>query len=61
MPVPHPTILGPSAYIPAEEVSPTVRLFVICYFILPAARSFYFQAYVLQETNKNELHASSHA
>jgi hypothetical protein len=61
MPVPHPTIHGPSAYIPAEEVSPIVQPFVICYFSLPAARSFHFQAFVLQETNKNELHASSHA
>lgn len=61
MPVPHPTIHGPSAYIPAEEVSPIGMPFVMCYFSLPAAHNFYFQACILQEANKNGLHASSHA
>jgi hypothetical protein len=57
MPVPHPTIHGPSAHIPAEEVSPIGQPCVMCYFSLPAARSFYFQACNLQETNTNGLHA----
>ena len=61
MPVPHPNIHGPSAYIPVEEVRAIGQPFVIRYFSLPAAVRSCFQACVLQETNKSELHASSHA
>jgi hypothetical protein len=61
MPVPHPTIHGPSAYIPAEEVSPVALPFVMCCFSLPTALSFYFPACIFQEANNKGLHASSHA
>jgi len=61
MPVPHPNIHGPSAYIPVEEVSAIGHPFVIHYFSSPAAGSSCFQACILQETNKSELHAWSHA
>jgi hypothetical protein len=61
MPVPHPNIHGPSAYIPVEEVRAIAHPFVIRYFSSAAAGSFCFQARILQETNKSELHAWSHA
>jgi hypothetical protein len=61
MPVPHPNIHGPSAYIPVEEVRAIGHPFVIRYFSSPAAGSSCFQACILQETNKSELHTWSHA
>ena len=61
MPVPHPNIHGPSAYIPLEEVRAIGQQFVIRYGSSPAAGSSCLQARILQETNKIEMHDSSHA
>jgi hypothetical protein len=41
MPVPHPTIHGPSSYIPVEEVSPIGQPFGTRYFSSSGARDFF--------------------
>lgn len=51
MPIPHPTIHGPSSYIPVEEVSSFGQPFGICYLSSSAACNFFFNIYFAGKIN----------